>query len=62
VLVLPCSARREFYKIKVGDDIRALPSPKSPTFKARYKRVSRVCSNCGLLALLSLKESCSPRS
>ena len=42
MLVLSHYARREFYKIKVKDDIKALPSPESPGFKPRYKRVSRV--------------------
>jgi len=42
MLVLFRRACREFYKIKVKDDIRALPSPESPGFKPRYKRVSRV--------------------
>ena len=56
MLVPPYSTRREFYKIKVGDDIKALPSPKSPGFKARYKRISRVRSSCDLSVLSSLKE------
>jgi hypothetical protein len=56
------SACREFYKIKVGDDINALPSPESPDFKARYKRVSRVRFGFNFPALLSLKGSGSNRS
>ena len=43
---------REFYRVKVKDDINALPSPDSPNFKKRYKRVSRVRFECNHFVLL----------
>ena len=61
MLVLFYSDCREFYKTKIGDDVKALPSQDSPGFKARYKRVSRACFGRGLLIFLSLKSPGSHR-
>ena len=54
-LVPSSSACREFYEIKVEDDVKALLNPESPGFKARYKRISRVRFGCNSLVSLSLK-------
>jgi hypothetical protein len=48
----------EFYKIKVKDDINALPNPEAPNFRARYKRVSKACFWKSYFVLLSLRGSC----
>lgn len=62
MLVSSYSTCREFYKIKVEDDIKALPSPESPNFNTRYKRVSKVRFGCNFLVSLPLKRPGSRRS